>query len=61
MKHDERYTCDYCGEDCGPADTYDPGPHSCGAAECERFVCDTLEAEREEAHRQLDEELGYGY
>ena len=33
--------------------------NTCGARACERAARDAEQAEREEAHRRLDEELGY--
>ena len=39
--------------------SYTGTPVSCGASECERFVRDARRAQREEAHAQLDKDLGY--
>jgi len=53
--------CDYCGEYLGgPVEKYDSSDLiTCGKQECERWARDELRAQREEAHRQLDEDLGY--
>ena len=52
--------CFYCGEELGlyenrHYDKYD----TCGKRECEREVRDIFQAERDEAHEQLDRDLGY--
>ena len=49
--------CVYCGEHTG--EHAQLSDDTCGAAECERYIREQQQAEREEAHRRLDEELGY--
>jgi hypothetical protein len=55
MKH-----CAYCGDEIGPAgfDDY-RNPESCGKTECNREVRDMYAQEREEAHDQLDRDMGW--
>lgn len=55
MKH-----CAYCGEEiglCSPA--YFRDPEACGKRECQREVAAMYREEREEAHEQLDRDMGY--
>lgn len=49
--------CANCGAELGEGFNF--GPESCGDRECDRAVRDGYEAEREEAHEQLDRDLGY--
>ena len=57
----ERHHCCYCGADMGIWDRrYCSRTDTCGAPECERYGRDEAAAEREEAHEQLDRDLGYG-
>ena len=50
--------CFNCGEELGVLDWYDRWDH-CGKQECAREARDGMRAEREEAHEQLDRDLGY--
>ena len=50
--------CWYCGADIGVYADYDR-MDTCGKQECERAVRDAFAAEREEAHEQLDRDMGY--
>lgn len=52
MKH-----CAWCGEYLGEA--CDNEPESCGKPECNREVRDMQEADRQEAHEQLDRDMGW--
>lgn len=54
MKH-----CAYCGEELGMTESHDRDPESCGKAECNREVSAMYREEREEAHRDLDERMGW--
>jgi hypothetical protein len=56
-----RSTCYNCGEDLGPWDRFSDRYDTCGDPKCEREVRDAFAAEREEAHEQLDRDLGYGW
>jgi len=52
--------CPYCGDDMGFVldrnhDRRDP----CGKPECNRECADTYAQEREEAHEQLDRDMGW--
>lgn len=54
MKH-----CAYCGEELGMTESWDRDPESCGKAECSREVNAMYREEREEAHEQLDRDMGW--
>ena len=56
----ERF-CFNCGASLGviEARLYD-SRDTCGALECEREARDAYQQEREEAHRELDEQRGWG-
>jgi hypothetical protein len=59
MPSKERF-CWYCGESLGVIDSrYYDRMDTCGKQECERELRDALRAEREEAHRKLDERNGW--
>ena len=50
--------CPYCGESMGVlnyVNQYD----TCGELECERWALGQAAADREDAHEQLDRDLGY--
>jgi hypothetical protein len=50
--------CFFCGEELGVhayADPYD----TCGKPECDREAANTQQQEREDAHRDLDELMGW--
>lgn len=52
--------CEYCGDDLGESvEKWAGEPVTCGKHECERWVREELEAEREEAHYQLDRAMGW--
>lgn len=51
--------CDYCGDEISACKRWGRMPVTCGKAECERWARDEEAIEREEAHRRLDEEMGY--
>jgi len=54
-----RYCC-YCGAEMGEIeDRYYERTDTCGSAECNCFAADDAQAEREERHRQLDEDMGW--
>lgn len=53
--------CEYCGKDLGgEVDRWhgDP-PITCGERECERWARDCVAEQREEAHRDLDDRMGW--
>ncbi len=50
--------CFYCGEDLGRYWAQDP-LDTCGKAECNREARYADQEVREEAHRQLDRDMGY--
>lgn len=52
-----RYCC-YCGEELGIYADYDK-LDTCGKQECQKFAQDEARAERDEAHRKLDEDMGW--
>lgn len=56
----EIHQCEYCGEELGYSVKKWPGELvTCGKPECLRYERDCYQEEREEAHRQLDRDLGY--
>lgn len=52
--------CFNCGAELGVYEAYYGDLQNCGASECNRAERETHEAEREEAHQRLDDEMGYG-
>lgn len=50
--------CFYCGEELGRYWANDP-LDTCGRAECNREARYASQQERDEAHRQLDRDLGF--
>lgn len=49
-------TCTYCGDPMGVFEhSRLDGPLSCGKRECERYVRDEADAEREEAHQRAED------
>lgn len=59
MSSKERFCC-YCGESLGvlEAKHYDRND-TCGNRECEREVAGMMQEDREEAHEQLDRDMGW--
>lgn len=51
--------CFNCGEELGFDSYYDP-LDTCGAAECARAAREAMAQERDEAHEQLDRDMGWG-
>ena len=52
--------CEYCGDDIGGEVDKWPGEVvTCGKRECERWARDEQLAEHEEAHEQLDRDMGW--
>lgn len=52
--------CFNCGAELGVYSAYYGDLQNCGASECTRAERETMQAEREEAHQRLDDEMGYG-
>lgn len=53
--------CEYCGDDLGDkVERYhgDP-PVTCGKQDCERWARDCMAEQREDAHRDLDDRMGW--
>lgn len=50
--------CFNCGQELGVYTDYDP-LDDCGQRECFRAAQDCYQQEREEAHEQLDRDMGY--
>lgn len=50
--------CWFCGEELGMYADYDRWD-TCGKSECERETNRALAMERDEAHRRLDEDMGW--
>lgn len=50
--------CFYCGEELGVIVDYDPLDH-CGKAECSRAAADAERERRDDAHEQLDRDMGW--
>ena len=53
--------CYYCGADIGLKDRFSDRFDTCGDRECERAARDDAFAERDEAHKQLDRNMGWGW
>ena len=51
--------CFFCGDEIGVYADYHP-LDTCGKSECEREARHQAEAERDEAHEQLDRDMGWG-
>ncbi len=52
--------CEYCGDDLGyEVERVHGEPAVCGKRECERWVWEEAQAEREEAHERLDRDMGW--
>jgi hypothetical protein len=52
--------CEYCGADCGTGKRWPGDIVTCGQRECERYARDCEVQRRDEAHEQLDRDMGYG-
>jgi hypothetical protein len=50
--------CFNCGEELGFSTWSDP-LDTCGKPECDREARDAMQAERDEAHEQLDRDMGW--
>ncbi len=50
--------CFNCGEELGEYAYHDP-LDTCGKRECDRAAREGAEQEREEAHRRLDDDMGW--
>lgn len=50
--------CFFCGEELGVFDYHEP-LDTCGKPECDRAARDARQEEREEAHRDLNERMGW--
>lgn len=51
--------CAFCGEELGVYAKPIGEQDTCGRRECERDAREQAQAEREEAHEQLDRDMGY--
>lgn len=60
MSKAKKQFCFNCGAELGVYAAYYGDLQNCGSAECLRAERETLQAEREEAHQRLDDEMGYG-
>ena len=54
-----RHHCFYCGADLGPWDRFCDRLDTCGSRECDREARNAARAERDEAHEQLDHDMGW--
>lgn len=59
MKQPKIKHCFNCGTPMATFCGWDDGYDTCGARECEREARYAREAERSEAHEQLDRDMGY--
>ena len=57
-KTPKRHVCAYCGDDMGPWTKFSDKRDACGKLECTQWEREELRAEREEAHEQLDRDMG---
>lgn len=60
MSLEKHQHCDFCGDDLGVYVRYGREPQTCGKPECELWARDEMQGERDEAHEQLDRDMGYG-
>ena len=51
--------CFWCGEELGVYDSYGQNYDTCGKRECEREAARLQAQERDEAHEQLDRDMGW--
>lgn len=51
--------CFYCGEELGVYEPFGNYLDTCGSPECEREARAAEAAEREEAHHDLDQQMGW--
>jgi hypothetical protein len=58
MRQAKRRYCWFCGVEIGAYADYDRWDN-CGKPECERETREALSEEREEARRQLDDDMGW--
>jgi hypothetical protein len=58
MKTPKMRHCWNCGDEMGVYADYDR-MDTCGKQECEREVRNQMQGEREEAHEQLDRDMGW--
>ena len=60
MSESKRHCCAYCGADMGEwnPSTCDRND-TCGERECEQWSRDSARQEHEEAHEQLDRDMGW--
>lgn len=57
---EKRHHCWNCGADMGVWDRrYCDSTDTCGKQECERAAREAVEQQRDEAHEQLDRDLGW--
>lgn len=56
---EKRHHCFYCGADIGPKDRFSERLDDCGATECAREARYAAQQERDEAHEQLDRDMGW--
>ena len=59
MKKARMQHCDYCGEDMGVFVKVSGEINSCGKRECEQYARDADAEQRENAHGQLDRDMGW--
>jgi len=51
--------CEYCGDELGVYVKFGRDIDTCGKRECERYARDVQVQERDEAHEQLDRDMGW--
>jgi hypothetical protein len=56
---EKRHYCWNCGDDMGPWTKYSDRDDVCGKTECNRAARDQWAMAREEAHEQLDRDMGW--
>lgn len=56
-----RHHCFNCGEDLGEWDRFSDNLDTCGNNDCLREARNAYAQERDEAHEQLDRDMGYGW
>ncbi len=56
---ERRHSCFNCGADLGKWDRFSSSLDDCGATECQREARNAYAQEREEAHENLDRDMGW--
>ena len=59
MIQEKMQYCDFCGDELGHGPRHFRERLTCGKRECERWARDDEAQERDQAHEQLDRDMGW--